>query len=44
MSNKITITATVNTDAKKVWDYYTQPEHYKMEFCRSFMALPFRLQ
>lgn len=27
MSNKITITATVNADIKKVWDYYTQPEH-----------------
>jgi len=27
MSNKITITATVNADVKKVWDYYTQPEH-----------------
>lgn len=27
MSNKITITATVNADIKKVWDYYTQPKH-----------------
>jgi len=27
MSNKITVTATVNADAKKVWDYYTNPEH-----------------
>lgn len=27
MSNKITIAATVNADAKKVWNYYTQPEH-----------------
>jgi uncharacterized protein YndB with AHSA1/START domain len=27
MSNKITITASVNADAKKVWDYYTKPEH-----------------
>jgi uncharacterized protein YndB with AHSA1/START domain len=27
MSNKITVNATVNADTKKVWDYYTQPEH-----------------
>jgi uncharacterized protein YndB with AHSA1/START domain len=27
MSSKITVTATVNADAKKVWDYYTNPEH-----------------
>jgi uncharacterized protein YndB with AHSA1/START domain len=27
MVNKITITATVNADIKKVWDYYTNPEH-----------------
>ncbi|MEO3407495.1 SRPBCC family protein [Mucilaginibacter sp. CAU 1740] len=27
MSEKITVTATVNADAKKTWDYYTQPEH-----------------
>jgi uncharacterized protein YndB with AHSA1/START domain len=27
MSNQITITATVNADIKKAWDYYTQPEH-----------------
>lgn len=27
MSNKITISATVNADAKKAWDYYTNPEH-----------------
>ena len=27
MSNKITISATVNADAKKVWDYYVLPEH-----------------
>jgi uncharacterized protein YndB with AHSA1/START domain len=27
MSNKITVTATVNADAKKVWDDYTNPEH-----------------
>lgn len=27
MKNKITVTATVNTDIKKVWDYYTKPEH-----------------
>lgn len=26
MSEKITITATVHADAKKTWDYYTQPE------------------
>jgi uncharacterized protein YndB with AHSA1/START domain len=27
MSNKITITAIINADVKKVWDYYTLPEH-----------------
>lgn len=27
MSNKITVTATINSDTKKVWDYYTKPEH-----------------
>lgn len=27
MSNKITITATINADIKKAWDYYTSPEH-----------------
>lgn len=27
MSNKITVTATVNADNKKVWDFYTNPEH-----------------
>jgi uncharacterized protein YndB with AHSA1/START domain len=27
MSNKITVTATVNTDIKKTWDYYTNPAH-----------------
>ncbi len=27
MDNKITVTATINADAKKVWDYYTLPEH-----------------
>src|SRR6202012_6298101 len=27
MSNKISVTATVNADAQKVWDYYTQPQH-----------------
>ncbi|XHR98011.1 SRPBCC family protein [Mucilaginibacter sp. UC70_90] len=27
MGNKITVTATVNADAKKAWDYYTNPEH-----------------
>jgi uncharacterized protein YndB with AHSA1/START domain len=25
--NKITINVTVSADSKKVWDYYTQPEH-----------------
>ena len=25
--NKITIHATINADSKKVWNYYTQPEH-----------------
>jgi uncharacterized protein YndB with AHSA1/START domain len=27
MSNKITVTNTVHADIKKVWDYYTKPEH-----------------
>ncbi len=27
MSNRITVTATINANAKKVWDYYTNPEH-----------------
>ena len=27
MSNKIVVTATINADAKKVWDYYTNPAH-----------------
>jgi len=27
MSNKINVTATVNADAKKTWNYYTNPEH-----------------
>jgi len=27
MSNKITITTRVNAEPKKVWDYYTNPEH-----------------
>ncbi|UOE52295.1 SRPBCC family protein [Mucilaginibacter sp. SMC90] len=27
MSNKITVTATVNAAVKKAWDYYTNPEH-----------------
>ncbi|MFP9116122.1 SRPBCC family protein [Flavobacterium sp. RHBU_3] len=27
MSNKITITATVHADAKKAWEYYTEPKH-----------------
>lgn len=27
MENTITVTALVNADARKVWDYYTQPEH-----------------
>lgn len=27
MSEKITVSATVNADIKKVWDYYTQPRH-----------------
>ena len=27
MSNKITVAATINADVKKVWDYYTNPEH-----------------
>ncbi|RBL89869.1 SRPBCC family protein [Chitinophaga flava] len=27
MSTKVTVTAVINADVKKVWDYYTQPEH-----------------
>ncbi|WP_341225479.1 SRPBCC domain-containing protein [uncultured Arcticibacterium sp.] len=27
MKNKITVTATINATAKKVWDYYTIPAH-----------------
>jgi uncharacterized protein YndB with AHSA1/START domain len=27
MDSKVTVTATVNADVKKVWDYYTRPEH-----------------
>ncbi|MGZ3755577.1 MAG: SRPBCC family protein [Mucilaginibacter sp.] len=27
MSNKITVSAAVDADTKKVWDYYTNPEH-----------------
>ncbi len=27
MSNKIKIAATINADVKKVWEYYTSPEH-----------------
>lgn len=27
MSDKITVTATVHADRKKVWDYYNRPEH-----------------
>lgn len=27
MSNKITVTANINADTKKVWDYWTKPEH-----------------
>ena len=27
MSNKITVTATVNADIRKVWEYYTNPKH-----------------
>lgn len=27
MSNKIRITASINADVKKTWDYYTNPEH-----------------
>lgn len=27
MSNKIIVSATVNADAQKVWDYYNNPEH-----------------
>ena len=27
MNNKITVTATINADAKKVWDFYTNPKH-----------------
>ncbi len=27
MDSKITVTATIDADAKKVWDYYTNPTH-----------------
>ncbi len=27
MSNRITVTATIDADTKKVWEYYTNPEH-----------------
>lgn len=27
MSQKITVSATINADSKKVWNYYTHPEH-----------------
>ena len=27
MDNKITVTATINADPQKVWDYYTNPIH-----------------
>ncbi|NLR80101.1 SRPBCC family protein [Chitinophaga eiseniae] len=27
MSNKVTVTATIHADQKKVWDYYNRPEH-----------------
>jgi uncharacterized protein YndB with AHSA1/START domain len=27
MTNKITIHANIQSDVKKVWDYYTKPEH-----------------
>ena len=27
MSTKLTVHATINANRKKVWDYYTKPEH-----------------
>ena len=27
MNNRITVEATIKADTKKVWDYYTNPEH-----------------
>jgi uncharacterized protein YndB with AHSA1/START domain len=27
MASKIKVTATINADTKKVWDFYTQPKH-----------------
>jgi len=27
MKSKITVTATIDADVKKVWDYYTNPKH-----------------
>src|SRR6187431_1294054 len=27
MNNQVTVTATIDADRKKVWDYYTNPEH-----------------
>lgn len=26
-TTKITVTASINADTRKIWDYYTQPEH-----------------
>ena len=29
MKNKITVSSSINADIKKVWQYYTSPEHIK---------------
>jgi uncharacterized protein YndB with AHSA1/START domain len=42
MSTKITITATINADIKKAWDYYTLPEHItKWNFADPSWQCPF---
>jgi uncharacterized protein YndB with AHSA1/START domain len=42
MSNKIKVTATINAKAKKVWDFYTNPEHItKWNFADSSWHCPF---
>ena len=42
MSNKIAISATINADKSKVWDYYTKPEHIiKWNFADPSWCCPF---
>ena len=41
MSTKIAVTATIDADAKIVWDYYTKPEHItKWNFASSDWHCP----